>query len=96
MEVFWCRQTRHGSSWYVELQSALQDRIWASLTLKVVLTGNATERDHAVISRHQIDIGKENQRQHEHFDVARFNMTLLDEPQFAVQDRMWGKNASYC
>ena len=35
-----------------ELQSALQDRIWASLTLKVVLTGNATERYHAVLSGH--------------------------------------------
>ena len=73
-----------------ESQSGLHDRILASLTC------DATERDHVVISRRQIDIGKENQRQHEHFDVARFSMALLDEPQFAVQDRMWAKNASYC
>ena len=44
-----------------------------------------------MISRRRIEIGKENQRQQEHFDVAKFNMVLLDEPQFAVQDRMWAK-----
>ena len=47
--------------------------------------------DHAIISRRQIDIDKENQCQHENFDVTRFNMTILDEPQFAVQHRMWTK-----
>ena len=78
-----------------ESQSALQDRIWASLILRVVAV-DATERDHAVIFRRQIDIGKESLRQHEHFDFARFSMALLDEPQFVVQDRMWAKKASYC
>ena len=42
-------------------------------------------------SGRQIDIGKQNQRQHEPVDVARFNMAILDEPQFAVQGRMWAK-----
>ena len=44
-----------------------------------------------MISRRQTDIGKESQRPHEHFDVARFSMALLDQTQFAVQDRMWAK-----
>ena len=41
--------------------------------------------------RRQINISKENQRQHEHFDVPRFSMARMDESQFTVQDRMWAK-----
>ena len=57
----------------------------------VALTRDATERSHAVISRRQIYIGKAGQCPQEYFGVARFSMTLLDEPQLAVQDEVWTK-----
>ena len=73
-----------------EAQSALQDSIWASLTLKVVADPRCDRKVHAVISRREIDIGKEIQRLYEHFDVT-ISIGLLDKPQFAMQDRMWAE-----
>ena len=72
-----------------ESQSAVQDRIWKSG--RTLLTPDATERGHVVISRRQICFGKVTQRPHEYFGVARFSVALVDEPQLAVQDGKWVK-----